>query len=63
MTGQPKHGSRISFSERIDTHSNHLAELLALALGVPIWTFDKNFLRIRERRVVGSDRILSGELV
>lgn len=57
-------GTRLGEATRIVARANAMGDedyvALALALGAPIWTYDKDFSRIREVRVVRSGQILAG---
>lgn len=59
--GQLKEAQRIV--ARVDAKGDEDYVALALALGAPIWTYDKDFLRIPEVRVVSSDQVLTGRFV
>lgn len=45
---------------RVDAEGDEDYVALALALRAPIWTYDKDFLRIKEVRVVRTEQILAG---
>ena len=45
---------------RVDAEGDEDYVALALSLRAPIWTYDKDFLRIKEVRVVRTEQILAG---
>jgi predicted nucleic acid-binding protein len=47
-------------TEKADARGDEDYVALALALDAPVWTYDKDFARVREIRVVSREQIASG---
>lgn len=52
-----------AIAARADARGDEDYVALALTLQAPIWTYDKDFLRIKEIRVINTDQILARDFV
>lgn len=63
---RPAYRHRLPEARRIVQRANAMGDedyvALALVLEAPIWTYDKDFHRMREVRVVSREQVLSGEI-